>query len=83
MRFSTAPLLTKSEIADSVDCSPEDIERVKEVVRHLSKEKVRLPSGGNFSVLRFRQLGIYFGFHGLYVEQLDGLRHPTDCRQRR
>ena len=43
------------------------------MIRHLSKAKVRLPSGGNFSVLRFRQLGMYFGFQGLYVEELDDL----------
>lgn len=52
---------------------PEDIPRVKEVIRHLSREDIALPSGGNFSVLRFRQLGYYFGFHGSFSES------PTPC----
>ena len=47
---------------------PEDIPRVKEVIRHLDGESIALPSGGNFSVLRFRQLGYYFGFHGLFSQ---------------
>ena len=43
---------------------PEDIDRVKNIVRHLQKEPIPLPSGGRMSVLRFRQLGIFFGYHG-------------------
>ena len=44
----------------------EDVRRVKDVVRYISKENVMLPSGGRLSVLRLRQLGIFFGFHGRY-----------------
>lgn len=42
----------------------EDIHRVKDIVRYLQKEDVKLPSGGKLSVLRLRQLGMGFGFHG-------------------
>lgn len=42
----------------------EDIHRVKDIVRYIRKEEVKLPSGGKLSVLRLRQLGMYFGFHG-------------------
>lgn len=42
----------------------EDIHRVKDIVRYIQKEDVKLPSGGKLSVLRLRQLGINFGFHG-------------------
>ena len=45
---------------------PEDIAKVKEIIEYLTVEDLKLPSGGNFSVLRFRQLGYYFGFHGLF-----------------
>ncbi|MCJ1273228.1 hypothetical protein MMC21_001018 [Puttea exsequens] len=43
---------------------PEDIHRVKEIVRLISREHIALPSGGKLSVLRLRQLGMLFGFHG-------------------
>ena len=42
----------------------EDIHRVKDIVRYIQKEDVKLPSGGKLSVLRLRQLGMDFGFHG-------------------
>ena len=42
----------------------EDIHRVKDIVRYIQKEDIKLPSGGKLSVLRLRQLGMYFGFHG-------------------
>lgn len=42
----------------------EDIHRVKDIVRYIQKEDVKLPSGGKLSVLRLRQLGISFGYHG-------------------
>ena len=42
----------------------EDIHRVKDIVRYIQNENVKLPSGGRLSVLRLRQLGMYFGFHG-------------------
>jgi len=48
---------------------PEDIQSVKDLARHIDekqrrKEKIALPSGGSFSVLRLRQIGLLFGFHG-------------------
>ena len=45
---------------------PEDVQRVKDVARYLQNENISLPSGGKFSVLRLRQLGFSFGFHGHY-----------------
>lgn len=42
----------------------EDIHRVKDIVRYIQRENIRLPSGGKLSVLRLRQLGMDFGFHG-------------------
>ena len=45
---------------------PEDKQSVKDIVRHVNgrEEKIVLPSGGYFSVLRLRQIGLLFGFHG-------------------
>lgn len=43
---------------------PEDVQRVKDIVRYLEKNNVILPLGGKLSVLRLRQLGWLFGFHG-------------------
>lgn len=43
----------------------EDVQRVKDIIRYIQKENITLPSGGDFSVLRLRQLGVYFAFHGL------------------
>lgn len=37
---------------------------MKRLIGYLAENNVKLPSGGNFSVLRLRQLGYYFGFHG-------------------
>lgn len=42
----------------------EDVHRVKDIVRYIQKEDVKLPSGGKLSVLRLRQIGMGFGFHG-------------------
>ena len=42
----------------------EDIRRVRDIVNHLIENPVTLPSGGHMSILRFRQLGIVFGYHG-------------------
>ena len=47
---------------------PEDSQSVKDIVRHIDEktqhgEAIALPSGGNLSVLRLRQLGLLFGFH--------------------
>lgn len=40
---------------------PGDVERVREIVRHLLNGRVRLPGGGVLSPRRFQQLGILFG----------------------
>jgi pimeloyl-ACP methyl ester carboxylesterase len=40
---------------------PGDVERVREIVRHLASHDVRLPNGSRLSVERFRQLGFHFG----------------------
>ena len=42
---------------------PEDVARVREIVRRLDREDVRLPSGERLSRRRFLQLGLQFGFH--------------------
>ncbi|KAI9877428.1 MAG: hypothetical protein M1830_003913 [Pleopsidium flavum] len=44
--------------------SPEDVKRVKDIVKHLHEEPVTLPSRGTLSVSRFRGLGLLFGSHG-------------------
>jgi len=55
---------------------PEDVGRVKEIVRLITKSpKILLPCGGTLSVLRLRQLGMLFGFHGC----LDTV-HEMICR---
>ncbi len=43
------------------------MQRVKDITRYLEKEDIVLPSGGRFSVLRFRQLGWLLGFHGMML----------------
>ncbi|KAL6714535.1 hypothetical protein ACLMJK_007960 [Lecanora helva] len=43
---------------------PEDVSRVKNIIRYIQNNNVSLPSGGKLSVLRLRQLGMDFGFHG-------------------
>ena len=40
---------------------PDDVERVREIVRHLASHDVRLPNGSRLTVERFRQLGFHFG----------------------
>ncbi len=40
---------------------PDDIARVREIVRHLSEHDVHLPGGGRLTAERFLQLGISFG----------------------
>ena len=40
---------------------PGDVERVREIVRHLASHDVRLPNGSRLTVERFRQLGFHFG----------------------
>jgi pimeloyl-ACP methyl ester carboxylesterase len=40
---------------------PQDVERVREIARHLAANDVRMPSGGRLTVARFLQLGLQFG----------------------
>ncbi|CAZ83284.1 unnamed protein product [Tuber melanosporum] len=50
---------------------PLDIERVKDILRHLAKEDVRVPNGGRLTSRRFLGLGLAFGGHG----GIDGVHH--------
>ncbi|MCC9077973.1 alpha/beta hydrolase [Litorilinea aerophila] len=43
------------------DRYPEDVARVQEIVAHLQREEVRLPTGDRLPPRRFQQLGIAFG----------------------
>ena len=43
---------------------PEDIRRVKDLIKYIQGIPVPLPGGGRLSALRLRQLGMQFGFHG-------------------
>ncbi|KAF8166850.1 alpha/beta-hydrolase [Pholiota molesta] len=43
---------------------PNDVKRVREILRHLDVNKVVLPNGGNLSANRFLHLGLNFGMHG-------------------
>ncbi|OZJ06819.1 hypothetical protein BZG36_00122 [Bifiguratus adelaidae] len=43
---------------------PKDVERVKQIVRHLSANRVTLANGGVLSPRRFLQLGLLFGGNG-------------------
>ena len=60
----------------------EDIHRVKDIVRYIQKEEIKLPSGGKLSVLRLRQLGMFFGFHG-YMDSVHEMitRFTSDLNQ--
>ena len=60
----------------------EDIHRVKDIVRYIQKENVKLPSGGTLSVLRLRQLGMHFGYHG-YMDNVHEMitRFTSDLNQ--
>ena len=40
---------------------PRDVDRVREIARHLAANDVRMPSGGRLTVERFQQLGLQFG----------------------
>lgn len=45
---------------------PEDVDRVKTIMNYLQRfgdGKIKLPSEGTLTRRRFRQLGMYFGFH--------------------
>lgn len=53
---------------------PEDVARVKTIMKYLARfgdGKIKLPSDGNLTRRRFRQLGLMLGFHG-------GLDHIHD-----
>ncbi|RPA96857.1 hypothetical protein L873DRAFT_1772157 [Choiromyces venosus 120613-1] len=43
---------------------PLDVERVRDILIHLSKEDVRVPNGGRLTSRRFLGLGLAFGGHG-------------------
>lgn len=45
------------------DKYPEDVERVKQIVRFLRNSRVQLPTGETLTSRRFLQLGIGLGFH--------------------
>lgn len=45
---------------------PADVDRVRQIHRYLSLNKVALPNGGNLSPRRFLQLGLLFGGSGGY-----------------
>ena len=57
---------------------PEDIHRVQDLVRHIEKKPILLPSGGNLSILRLRQLGMLFGFHGMSPDDGAGPANAYD-----
>ena len=40
---------------------PDDVARVRDIVRHLANHDVQLPGGGRLTVQRFLQLGLSFG----------------------
>ena len=40
---------------------PEDVQRVREIARHLAEHDVQLPGGGQLTTQRFLQLGLSFG----------------------
>jgi pimeloyl-ACP methyl ester carboxylesterase len=45
---------------------PDDVLRVRDVVRHLAEHDVQLPGGGRLTVERFLQLGLSFGMSDGY-----------------
>ncbi|KAJ6104943.1 Proline iminopeptidase [Penicillium sp. IBT 16267x] len=61
---------------------PEDVERVKTIMKYLTANKVALPSGW-LTPARFQQLGILFGFHDVVLracndlEIFDSFTQPT------
>ena len=40
---------------------PDDVQRVRDIVKHLAENEVQMPGGGRLTVQRFLQLGISFG----------------------
>ena len=45
---------------------PDDVQRVREIVQHLSERDVQLPGGGRLTVQRFLQIGLSFGMSDGY-----------------
>ena len=45
---------------------PDDVQRVRDIVRHLADNDVQLPGGGRLAVQRFLQLGLAFGMSDGY-----------------
>jgi len=45
---------------------PTDVERVREIARHLASHDVRMPGGARLTVERFQQLGLQFGMSDGY-----------------
>jgi len=45
---------------------PEDVARVRAIVEHLTRNDVRMPSGGRLTAQRFLQLGLAFGMSDGY-----------------
>ena len=45
---------------------PDDVQRVREIVKHLAEHDVQLPGGGRLTVQRFLQLGLSFGMSDGY-----------------
>ncbi|MCJ1384767.1 hypothetical protein MMC17_007885 [Xylographa soralifera] len=45
---------------------PEDVQRMKDIAGHLTKEEVKTNTGGIVSVSRLRQFGFILGFHGSF-----------------
>lgn len=57
---------------------PQDIEKVRSIVEHLSATRVVLPTGGFLTPRRFMGLGLSFGGHGLALRIRLELC-PVDC----
>ncbi|KAJ1675540.1 hypothetical protein EV182_001072 [Spiromyces aspiralis] len=43
---------------------PQDVERIRKIIKYLDQNEVLLPNGGRLSPRRFQQLGLEFGFAG-------------------
>lgn len=48
---------------------PNDIKRVRTILKHLSSKEVSLPNGGHLTPRRFLQLGLAFGGTGMSIKQ--------------
>ncbi|ORY02823.1 alpha/beta-hydrolase [Basidiobolus meristosporus CBS 931.73] len=43
---------------------PKDVSRVRAIVEYLASHPTKVPNGGDLTVRRFQQLGLFFGFTG-------------------